>query len=124
MIVFTNGKKAFPEEYEEILNKIKGVRESFVWGDKSQDGSVKICAKIVIDDAVDEKNMLDVVEERIKEINNDLPQYKIIRYFVLTKKELVKTTTLKIKRNIEISNMNEYLEKEHCTMRKLNKSII
>lgn len=124
MIVFTNGKKAFPEEYEDILNKIKGVKESFVWGDKSQSGAVMICAKIVIDDTVDDKGMLDEVENRIKEINSDLPQYKIIRYFVLTKKELVKTTTLKIKRNIEISNMNEYLEKEHCTMRKLNKSVI
>ncbi|MBP5427470.1 MAG: AMP-binding protein [Clostridiales bacterium] len=124
MIVFTNGKKAFPEEYEEMLNKIKGVKESFVWGDKSKEGAVQICAKIVIDENQDEKGLLDLVEMRIKEINKDLPQYKIIRYFVLTKKELVKTTTLKIKRNIEISHMNDYLEKNNCNMRKLNRSII
>ena len=124
MIVFKNGKKAFPEEYEELINKIHGVRESFVWGSKDKDGDVLICAKIVIDEDQDVDGMVELVENSIKEININLPKYKIIRYFVLTKEELVKTTTLKIKRNIESAKMNQCLNEKGCDMRKLNKSFI
>ena len=121
MIVFGNGKKAFPEEYEEILNKISGVKETFVWGSKTKEGQVQICAKIVIEDTQDANDMTKVIEEAIKGINKNLPQYKIIRYFVLTKDELVKTTTLKIKRNIENARMKEYQASQGCDMRKLHK---
>ncbi len=124
MIVFKNGKKAFPEEYEEMINKIRGVKESFVWGSKTKDGNVQICTKVVIDETEDVDNMVKVVESYIKRINFNLPKYKIIRYFVLTKKDLVKTTTLKIKRNIENTNMDKYLKEKGCDMRKLNKSFI
>lgn len=124
MIVFNNGKKAFPEEYEEIINKIPGVKESYVWGNSAKDGSVQICAKIVIDESKDYKEMSSIIENEIKNINNNLPQYKIIRYFVLTKEELIKTTTLKIKRNIEDSKMQKYQSKNGLDMRKLHKSIV
>lgn len=49
MIVLTNGKKAFPEEYEVLLDGIPGVKESFVWGNKAEDGDIQVCAKLVID---------------------------------------------------------------------------
>ena len=124
MMVFKNGKKAFPEEYEDILNKIKGVRESFVWGNKTKDGDIVICAKIVIHDDEDPNEMSKLISSAIKDINANLSKYKIIRYFVLTKKELVKTTTLKIKRNIESDNMDKYLEKKGCDIRKLSGSFL
>ena len=124
MIVFNNGKKAFPEEYEEIINKISGVKESFVWGNKSKEGNVQICAKVVIDESKDYNEMFDIIEKEIKDININLPQYKIIRYFVLTKEDLAKTTTMKIKRNIENSKMKECQEKAGLDMRKLHKSVV
>jgi long-chain acyl-CoA synthetase len=50
MIVLKNGKKVFPEEIEALINKLDYVKESFVWGEKMQNGDVEICAKIVIDE--------------------------------------------------------------------------
>jgi long-chain acyl-CoA synthetase len=131
MIVFTNGKKAFPEEYEMLLNSLPGVKDSFAWGYVAPDGDVEICAKLVIDkDTLIDKGhktieqIGDDLEALIRKINKNLPHYKIIRYFVLSYDELVKTTTLKIKRPVETNKIKSYLEKAGADMRKLNKKLI
>ena len=41
MIVFANGKKAFPEEYEVLLNEIPGIKDSFAWGHPSPGGDIQ-----------------------------------------------------------------------------------
>ena len=122
MIVFPNGKKAFPEEYESIINLENFIKESFVWGYKTNDGDVQICAKIVVDGK--DESIIDKVEEVIKNINKNVPQYKIIRYFILTNEELIKTTTLKIKRPLEQKKTEEYINSTGKDMRKLNRSFI
>lgn len=124
MIVFPNGKKAFPEEYESLLNSEEFIKESFVWGYKTSDGDIEICAKIVINDNAKTEDVIPKIEKCIKEINVNIPQYKIIRYFVVTKEELVKTTTLKVKRPIEEKKMIEFISSTGKDMRKLNKSVI
>lgn len=130
MIVFTNGKKAFPEEYEVSLNHFPGVKESFVWGNAAPDGDIQICAKLVIDKSyLEEKGysvdqLGDEIEHQIKNLNNTLPKYKIIRYFVMTYEDLIKTTTLKIKRPLETDKMKRYLDRAGVDMRKLNKKLI
>ena len=43
-----------------------------------------------------------IIWEKIKEINKTLPTYKYIKHMILTNKELIKTTTKKIKRNEEM----------------------
>ena len=48
VIVLKNGKNIYPEEIETIVNKIEGVKESFVYGKPEEDGDYKICAKIVL----------------------------------------------------------------------------
>jgi len=122
MIVFENGKKAFPEEYEVLINKLDCVKESFVWGSTSKDGSVQICAKVVLKEDEDVGKCIEKIDERIKEINNGIPKYKIIRYFVVTQEELTKTTTLKIKRNIEKDKIESLLKERNVDMRKINKT--
>ncbi|MDD5602737.1 MAG: AMP-binding protein, partial [Eubacteriales bacterium] len=126
MIVFTNGKKAFPEEYETLLNAIPGVRESFAWGNEAPDGDIQICAKIVPDmENFREKDPIPSEEElgaafstAIKVINSSLPQYKIIRYFIMNDDEIIKTTTLKIKRNEERDRILNALGKADLDMRR------
>lgn len=127
MIVFTNGKKAFPEEYEVLLNDIPYIKDSFAWGYATQDGDIQVCAKLVVDlDSLkSDKNGIPSDEElaalfgsAIKNINNELPKYKIIRYFILTKEDLVKTTTLKIKRPVELEKINMALSRATIDMRK------
>ena len=127
MIVLTNGKKAFPEEYEMLLNDIEGIKESFVWGDTAPDGDIQICAKLVLNKEAlisklgkdpDVSEISEYIQRTIKEINKDIPQYKIIRYFVLTYDELVKTTTMKIKRPVEQNSIRETLDNMQTSMRK------
>lgn len=129
MIVFTNGKKAFPEEYEMLLNNIQGVKESFAWGNTAPDGDIQVCAKVVLNPAVIEETwgrvprheeIAEAIQKEIKRINIDIPQYKIIRYFVISYKDLIKTTTLKIKRPIEQQEVAELLGKAGLDMRKAN----
>lgn len=133
MIVFTNGKKAFPEEYELLLNEIPYVKDSFVWGNKASDGDIHVCAKLVIDreKLISEKGTLPEDEElgqifgkAIKSINQTLPQYKIIRYFVMSNDDLIKTTTLKIKRPLELEKIIASIEKAGIDMRKASGKFI
>lgn len=129
MIVFTNGKKAFPEEYEMLLNNIEGVKDSFAWGNKAQDGDIQVCAKIVLDEAVlkekwgripDSEELAEIMQKEIKKINQDMPQYKIIRYFIMSNEDLIKTTTLKIKRPLEEKKVLDALRIAGVDMRKAN----
>jgi long-chain acyl-CoA synthetase len=133
MIVFTNGKKAFPEEYEVLLNNVPGVRDSYVWGNTAPDGDIQVCAKLVIDreklvegkDGLpSESEMASIFDSAIREINKTLPQYKIIRYFIMTGEELVKTTKLTIKRPIEYEKVKGILDKAGLEMRKTSGRLI
>jgi len=117
MIVLKNGKKVFPEEIEALINKLDYVKESFVWGEKMQNGDVEICAKIVIDEECiqslghnNEEEIRNLLDKAIKEINSQVPVYKKVRYYVFGFSELVKTTTLKVKRYIEINQIHEVLK--------------
>jgi len=133
MIVFTNGKKAFPEEYEVLLNDIPYVKDSFAWGNKAPDGDIQVCAKLVVDmDALksdkngipSDEELASMFGEAIKNINANLPKYKIIRYFILTKEDLIKTTTLKIRRPLELEKIKTVLNKANIDMRKANGKFI
>lgn len=108
VIVLKNGKNIFPEEMENLVNKIEGVQESFIFGKKqsNDENDIKINVKIVFDrDIVKDAYKVQTNEEiyavllkKIKEINQTMPQYKAIRGMILTEEPLIKTTTNKIKR--------------------------
>ena len=68
-----------PKEYEVLLNRLDCIKESFVWGSVSKDNSVQICAKIVLNENEDTDKCIKEIDEKIKEINADIPKYKIIR---------------------------------------------
>ncbi len=130
MIVLSNGKKAFPEEFEMLLNHVPGVKASFAWGYATADGNVQICAKLVRDDAIlmeknegvlpDDAAVSAQFEKAIREINTNLPQYKMIRYFIQSDEPLVMTTTLKIKRPVEQAKIEAWLSSNAFDMRKAN----
>ena len=113
VIVLKNGKNIFPEELEALVNKIDGVKESFVYGKPEDDGDYKICVKIVYDKetmkekfkAEDEKTIKEILWNEVKRINKQMPAYKYIRDLIITDKELIKTTTQKIKRFEEIKTV-------------------
>ncbi len=113
VIVLQNGKNIFPEELEALINKIEGVKETFVYGRPDGSGDYKICAKIVYDkDIVKEiynvENVEDIKEtiwQEVKKMNKEMPAYKYVRDIIVTDKELIKTTTQKIKRHEEMKTV-------------------
>lgn len=108
VIVLKNGKNIFPEEMENLVNKIEGVEESFVFGKKQSEdkNDIKINVKIVFNREIikdvykveADEEIHDVLVSKIKEINKTMPKYKAIKGIILTEEPLIKTTTNKIKR--------------------------
>ena len=113
VIVLKNGKNIYPEEIETLINKIEGVKESFVYGKPEDDGDYKICAKIVYDEELvedlfgtkDPQELKEKIWQEVKKINKTMPAYKYVREICVTNKELIKTTTQKVKRFEEIKTV-------------------
>lgn len=109
VIVLQNGKKAFPEELEALINRTEGVKESFVYGvPVNAPNSEKIVCKVVYDKAFfedDEDKIYDALWHKIKLINQTLPMYKYIKGMTITEEPLIKTGTHKIKRKEEIKKL-------------------
>ena len=112
VIVLKNGKNIFPEEMENLVNKIEGIKESFIFGKRQSDDKddIKINVQLVFDREIVEEvykvktddEIYKVLSNKIKEINQTMPQYKAIRGVLITEKELIKTTTNKIKRQANL----------------------
>ena len=112
MIVLANGKKVFPEEIETLINRIPLIEESMVFGMPSEEdkNDVKLSVKAVYNkDIANEKypgksedELYKIIWNEIKEINKSFPRYKYVQNLILTNKELIKTTTKKVKRQEEM----------------------
>ena len=115
VIVLKNGKNIFPEEMENLVNKIEGVKESFIYGNSADDDQKisKILVEVVYDreimkdayKAETEEEIYRALKEKIKIINSDMPMYKSIRGMVITEEPIIKTTTGKIKRYEELKKV-------------------
>ena len=115
VIVLKNGKNVFPEETETLLNRIVGIKESFVFGKQQSEDSadIKIYAKIVFDreimkevyNAESDEEINKVLWNKIIEMNKMMPKYKAVLGIILTEEPLIKTTTNKIKREENLKNI-------------------
>ena len=117
VIVLKNGKNIFPEEMENLVNKIEGIRESFIFGkiQSNDENNIKINVKIVFDRDVmkdvykveADEDIYKVLSKKIKEVNQTMPSYKAIRGMILTEEPLIKTTTNKIKRQENLDEIRK-----------------
>ena len=108
MIVLKNGKKVFPEELELLVNRLNLVEESMVFGlpDDEDKNDIKLSVKVVYSEetvkeklgAVSEQEIYDNIWEQIKELNKTFPNYKHIKNLMLSKDELIKNSSKKVKR--------------------------
>ena len=109
VIVLKNGKNVFPDEIEILINRLPGVKESYVYGKPNEKDpeDLKIGAKVVYDEenaekvfgTTDENEIKEKIWQNIKdEVNKKMPVYKYIKELIVTKVPLIKTTTSKIKR--------------------------
>ncbi len=122
VIVLKNGKNVFPEELEDIIDRLPYVNESLVYGENRAEGdsteNLAVSARIVVNmdelkksavasgetiksDAT-EQELMDscqaFVQKDIDFINSELPIYKKILRIYITEEAMEKTTTMKIKR--------------------------
>lgn len=112
VIVLQNGKNIYPEEIETLINKVEGIKESMIYG-MPDNGDLKISAKVVYDKEAmkelygldSEEKIEEFINEEIKKINKTMPAYKYVRNVMVTEEELIKTTTLKIKRHEEMKKI-------------------
>ena len=108
MIVLKNGKKVFPEELELLVNRLNLVEESMVFGlpDDEDKNDIKLSVKVVYSEEtvkeklgdVSEQEIYDNIWEQIKELNKTFPNYKHIKNLILSKEELIKNSSKKVKR--------------------------
>lgn len=115
VIVLKNGKNVYPEEIESLIEKNDLIKECMVFGMPARDGDVTLSVKVCYDKDYVKNKFGDITKEEIskkvwdwvKEVNQTMPKYKYVKKLVLTDEELVKTTTLKIKRNVEMKKIME-----------------
>jgi len=125
MIVLKTGKKVFPEEIEQLIMHYPFIKESMVFGESEKDGDVIINAKFVLDpqiltkEGITEDELVRRLDQVVKEINLQMPGYKSIRNYVYSFNDLIKTTTLKVKRPNEIHQMQERMDKAKVKFRQI-----
>ena len=114
LIITGNGKNVYPEEIENLINKIPEVNESLVYGaDDPKDPKEQIIAvKVTLDENLikekygnnrpTDEELHSIIWEQIKEINKTLVTYKWVKALEVKKEDFAKTTTMKIKRFEEL----------------------
>lgn len=115
--ILKNGKNIFLEEMENLVNKIEGIRELFIFGkiQSNDENNIKINVKIVFDRDVmkevykveEDEDIYKVLSKKIKEVNQTMPSYKAIRGMILAEEPLIKTTTNKIKRQENLDEIRK-----------------
>jgi len=114
VIVMKNGKNIFPEEIEPMIDDLPYVQESMIFT-REKHNELVLWVKIVYDANYLEANNMTLsdlekqVEKDLEEINGRMPYYKAINHFFLSQNPMIKTTTGKVKRNLEIVKIREEL---------------
>ena len=117
VIVTHNGKNIYPEEIELLLSKIPEIQECMVYG-KEVEGEKELIISVKVIPNMEEIENLhgkDLSEEeihkiiwnKIKEVNKSLTSYKAIKNLEIKHDEFAKTTTMKIKRYVELQKDKE-----------------
>lgn len=117
VIVTQNGKNIYPEEIESVLSGIPEISECMVYGMEKQGEKELIITTLVIPEYseierkhgnnLSEDEIYRIIWNQIKEKNKTLSAYKTIKHLVIKKEEFEKTTTMKIKRFVEIEKQKE-----------------
>ena len=116
LIITGNGKNVYPEEIENLVNKIPYVNESLVYAkqDPKDEKEQIIAVKVTLDEAYlkekygkdipSDEEMYNLIWAEIKEVNKKLSGFKWIKDLQIKKEDFIKTTTMKIKRYEELKN--------------------
>lgn len=98
VIILDNGKNIYPEELEEHLAVLDGVKDVMVY-----ERHGKICAQFLLLPGADRSK----VSTLVKEHNETMPTYKKVTGITFRTTEFPKTTTMKIKRKEVLRELEE-----------------
>lgn len=125
VIVLKNGKNIFPEEIEELINRIPYVSDSMIFT-REKHNELVLWVEVRYDEdymkemGLDEKGIAEKFADAMADINFILPKYKHVNHFILTSEPMIQTTTMKVKRKAEtekiMANWDE--EKEYTVKAK------
>ena len=125
VIVTQNGKNIYPEEIELLLSKIPEIQECMVYGKEVEGEKELIISAKVIPNMeeieklhgkdLDDKKIHKIIWEKIKEVNKKLTSYKAVKNLEIKHDEFAKTTTMKIKRYVELQKDKENKENKEET---------
>lgn len=105
LIILPNGKNVSPEELEAAVGTIPYIKEVMVYAKKSEGGEI-IAADVFLDSQYLSMNPIENIEQKldqdIRRLNSSLPVYKRISKVAVMECEFEKTTTKKIKRQVEM----------------------
>lgn len=110
VIITANGKNVFPEEIEGYLCRSKYISESMVY-EAEIDGKKVLSAQVYPEaEAIEEalgkdcshEEITALIEDEVKVVNKDIPQWKAVANLIVRKEPFIKTTTQKIKRSANI----------------------
>ncbi len=109
VLITKNGKNVYPEELEEVLNNSDYISESMVYLKGDNDNSKLVADLILNKEYIENKlsgktteEIKQIVWNEVKKINQNMVIYKHITEINIREKEFEKTTTLKIKRYMEL----------------------
>lgn len=122
MIVLDNGKNIFPEEIENVIrDNIPEIAAIMVWPERNHRGQIELLARLQMDpEQVEAKPQLQsdlgpYLQERILELNHQMPAYKAIKRFFWSTEPMIMTTTRKVKRHEERARILAALEARGLT---------
>ncbi|MGN1350121.1 MAG: AMP-dependent synthetase/ligase [Anaerovoracaceae bacterium] len=110
VIVTKSGKNIYPEEIEEVLNRLSFITECMVYGQKRDNED--IVAVQVLPDLEkiqeelgylpDENELYRLIKNAVNEANMSLTSYKRVKEVIIRKEDFVRTSTKKIRRQDNI----------------------
>ena len=115
MIVLSGGKKVFPEEVESVLQQSNIIQELCVFGATrtggQKDGCENVCVVVkptqdILDKYNDDKDLENLMRKEVKTYSEQLSHYKRPSTVIVTRNDLPRTPTSKIKRR-EIKELFE-----------------
>lgn len=111
MIVLDNGKKVFPEEIENLIKKqqVAIIKDSMVFAQEAENNQKILSIKFVlnkIDEKLpDEETVYQILDNLLQDINKKIPDFKRIKSYFYSYKDMISTSTLKVKREQEYKRL-------------------
>lgn len=113
VIVLKNGKNVFPEEMELKIRELPYCIDNIIVGLPNNGDQIDLVVSLKIEydaeyfDGKSASEIREIIEKDVEKINETMPAYKRIKRIFITDEPMIKTTTSKVKRHLEIEKMLE-----------------